>query len=164
MRILAIAAISLALLSGCARNSEAADREKVMTAIQDTEEAQAAAFRRNDLDKVFAIYAEDSMLYLPGLPPAHGREAIRAVDEHAMKDPAFNVTIDEASRKWWVARSGDLATTTYTTIWTHTDAASGKPMTEQMMSQTTWVRQPDQSWKNVMDINAVYPASATPAG
>lgn len=164
MRIFAFAGTSLLLMmSGCANKSETADREKVMAAIQNAEEAQAAAYKRNDLDAAFAVYTEDSLLYLPGTPPAHGRQAIRAVDKHAMADPALKLSIDETSRKWWIAKSGDLATTTYTTTWTHTDAASGKPVTEPLVSQTTWAKQADGSWKNVMDINGVYPASAMPA-
>ena len=154
---LVVAAALLALLGACTRKAETADRDKVMGAIQKIEEAQAAALARNDLDGAVAVFAENTTLYLPGMPPASGREAIKALHERVLKDPALNVAIDEASRKWWVSASGDLATTTYTTAWTHTDASSGKPMTEQLVSQTTWAKQADGSWRNVSDINAVYP-------
>jgi ketosteroid isomerase-like protein len=163
MRIFAVVATSLALLGGCAQKPATTDREKVMAAIQNAEEAEADAYRRNDLDAAFTVFTEDSILYLPGNPPAHGRAAIRAVDERAMADPALKIALNEASRKWWIAKSGELATTTYTTTWTHTDAVSGKPVTEPLVSQTTWAKQADGSWKNVMDINGVYPASAMPA-
>lgn len=146
-------------LAGCAEKTQAVDRQKVMAAIQQAEQAQEAALVRNDLEAAVQIFTEDSVLYVPGMPPAHGKAAIKASNAKALADPAFNGTIDEASRKWWVARSGDLATTTYTTTWTHTDAASGKPVTEPLTSQTTWARQSDGSWKNVMDINGVYPTT-----
>ena len=55
------------------------------------------------------------------------------------------------------------ATTTYSYAWTHTDASSGKAVTDQAVSQTTWVRQADDSWKNVADLNAVYPDPAAPS-
>jgi ketosteroid isomerase-like protein len=110
------------------------------------------------------VFAEDSTLYAPGMPPAHGRQAIKAANERALKDPALNAMIDEGSRKWFVAASGDLATTTYRYAWTHTDANSGRPVTEQVSSQTTWIKQADGSWKNVWDLNAVYPARGFSAG
>jgi ketosteroid isomerase-like protein len=161
--LLALLATSLVMLEGCGRRTETLDREKVMAAIQRAEEAQSAAYRRNDLNAAFASYTDDSTLYAPGSPPAHGRAAIRALNERAMMDPALKVVIDEASRRWWLAKSGDLATTTYNTLWTHTDAASGKPVTERVISQTTWLKQSDGSWKNVMDINGAYPAPTAPA-
>jgi ketosteroid isomerase-like protein len=160
-KLLLLIAVSPVALGGCAQKAETVDPKGVMVAIQDAEEAQAAAYRRNDLDAAFAVFTEDSLLYLPGTPPAHGRKAIRAVNERAMADPALKITIDEASRKWWIAKSGDLATTTYNTAWTHT--VSGKPVTERLVSQTTWSRQSDGSWKNVMDINGVYSAPTAPA-
>lgn len=157
---LVIGAASLALLGACTKKAESVDREKVIATIQNTEEAQAAADGRNDLDGAMAVFAEDATLYLPGFPPAHGRAAIKTLHRHALNDPVFNVILDEGSRKWWIAKSGDLATTTYTMMWTHTDEVSGKPVTERLTSQTTWARQADGSWKNVMDINGVYPAPA----
>jgi uncharacterized protein (TIGR02246 family) len=155
---IAIAAALAALLGACAQQVEIADREKVISAIQKTEEAQAAALGRKDLDGAVTVFAEDATHYVPGMPPANGRKAIKALNERSLKDPASNVAINEASRKWWVSASGDLATTTYNTLWTHTDAASGKPVTEPLVSQTTWAKQRDGSWKNVSDLNAVYPA------
>lgn len=153
----------LAILSGCTREADVADPEDVIAAIGRTEAAQAAALGRKDLDEAVAVFAEDATLYMQGLPPAIGRAAIKAANERVLQDPALNVAIDAGSRKWWVAASGDLATTTYTSAWTHTDPGSGKPVTERLVSQTTWKRQPDGAWKNVADINAVYPAPAAGA-
>lgn len=55
--------------------------------------------------------------------------------------------------------SGDLATKIYTSAWTHTDGTRGIVLAERLVSQTTWVRQADGSWKNVSDLNAVYPVA-----
>lgn len=156
---LVIAAASLALLGACTQKPENTDPEKVVAAINKAEEAQAAALGRKDFDGAVAVFAEDATLYMQGMPPAVGRDAIKAVNERVLKDPALNVVIDETSRKWWVSASGDLATTTYTSAWTHTDASSGNSVTERLVSQTTWERQADGTWKNVSDINAVYPAA-----
>jgi ketosteroid isomerase-like protein len=130
-----IGGASLALLGACAQKMETADREKVIKAIQKAEEAQAAALGRRDLEAAVTVFAEDGTLYTPGLPPAIGRQAIKATNERVLKDPAFNVAIDEASRKWWVSSSGDLATTSYTyTVysnrcgeWQAGDRAVGQP-------------------------------------
>ena len=148
---------ALAMLGACARTAEPVDPNEAIAAIQQAEEAQAAALGRNDLDAAVTIFAEDAVLYMQGIPPAVGREAIKAVNRNVLEDPALNVAIDEGSRKWWVSASGDLATTSYTSAWTHTDTSSGKPVTQQLVSQTTWTRQTDGSWKNVLDINSVYP-------
>ena len=155
---LAPAAASLTLIAGCAQKSEVADPAKVIAAIRGAEQAQAAALGRKDLDRAVAVFADDATLYVQGMPPAVGRAAIKAANERALKDPALNVVPDEASRKWWVAASGDLATTTYTSAWTHTAPSGGMPVTERLISQTTWRRQSGGRWKNVSDINAVYPA------
>lgn len=156
-RWLAIAAGAAVLVAACTPNTETADRQQVIGAIQKAEQAQEAALARNDLDGAVTGFASDATLYVPGMPPAHGREAIKAANERALIDPAMNVKIDEGSRKWWVSATGDLATTSYTSAWTHTEASNGKPVTEKLVSQTTWARQPGGSWKNVMDINAVFP-------
>jgi ketosteroid isomerase-like protein len=157
--LILIAASPVALL-GCAQKAETVDPKMVMVAIQQAEEAQGAALARHDLEGALKIVTEESTLYVPGMPPAHGREAIKKNNARALADPAFTGIIDERSRKWWIAKSGDLATTTYTTTWTHTNAATGKPVTEPLVSQTTWAKQSDGSWKNVIDINGVYPTSA----
>jgi ketosteroid isomerase-like protein len=164
MRISIVSAISLTFLSGCTQKPQAVDPQTVIDAIRGAEASQAAALGRKDLEGAYAVFTEDSRLYMTGMPPAIGREAIKAVNERALKDPAFNAKIDEASRKWWISKSGDLATTTYTTVWTHTDATSGKPVTEPLTSQTTWAKQTDGAWKNVMDIDAVFEVPTATSG
>jgi ketosteroid isomerase-like protein len=159
-RSISLTATSLVLLGACTQKLEPADRDEAIAAITKAEVTQAAALDRKDLDGAVAVFAEDAMLYMQDMPPAMGREAIKAVNERVLNDPALNVVPDEASRKWWISASGDLATTIYTSAWTHSDASSGKPVTERLVSQTTWVRQADGRWKNVSDINAVYPAPA----
>ena len=156
-RLRAIAAGAVVLVAACKPNTEPTDQKKVIGAIQQAEQAQEAALAKNDLDGVVTVFASDATLYVPGMPPANGREAIKAVNERALADPAMNVKIDEGSRKWWVSAGGDLATTSYTSAWTHTEASTGRPVTEKLVSQTTWARQSDETWKNVLDINAVYP-------
>lgn len=159
-----LAAISLALLGACTEKRAHVGRDEVIAAIAKAEAAQAAALGRKDLDGAVAVFARNATLYIPSTAPAVGREAIKAVNERALQDPALNVAIDESSRRWWISASGDLATTTYSSAWTHSDASSGRPVTERLVSQTTWKRKSDGTWKNVSDINAVYPAAAEGVG
>lgn len=149
----------LALLAGCTGKPHAADPQQVMAAIQREEEAQSAALVSKDFDAAMNMFAPDATLYTPGLAPAVGRDAIKVVMERVLQDPALTVSIDESSRKVWVAASGDLATTTYRSVWTHTDARSGKVITEPLVSQTTWQKQADGRWKSVSDMSAIIPAA-----
>lgn len=156
-KLLGVTAAWMAWLNGCTHQPEAVDRGKVIGAIQKEEEAQETALGSKDLDAAVAVFAQDATLYVPGMPPAVGREAIKLLNERSLQDPALNAVIDEGSRKWWVAESGELATTTYRYSWTHTDRSSGKPITDQVVSQTTWKRVAGGAWKNVSDINSIYP-------
>lgn len=148
---------ALALLAACAGKPHAADPQQVKAAIRREEAAQSAALVRKDFDAAMNMFAPDATLYTPGLAPAVGREAIKAVMEEALKDPALTVSIDESSRKVWVAASGDLATTTYRSTWTHTDAQTGQVITQPLVSQTTWEKQADGRWKSVSDMSTVIP-------
>ena len=47
--------------------------------------------------------------------------------------------------------------------WAHTDAVSGNPVKKPLVSLTNWVKSSNGSWKNLMDINWVYPASTAVA-
>jgi uncharacterized protein (TIGR02246 family) len=160
-RLRSIMAGALVALGACTQATKTADPAKVISAIQKVEEEQNAALAQNDLDRAVTIFTEDSTVYFTGQPPMHGRAAIKAFNARALKDPALKVVIDEANRKTWVAASGELATTAYRYAWTHTDAATGRPVTEQVASQTTWEKQADGTWKNVMDINVVYAEPVT---
>lgn len=59
-----------------------------------------AALARPDLDEAVKVFAEDSVLYVPGMPPAHARGAIKARNARPLADPASSGIIDEPSRKW----------------------------------------------------------------
>lgn len=154
------------LLAACGQKPAAVDSETVLAAIHQAENAQIEALGKGDLAGATAVYGEGATIYVEGMPPATGADAIKANFERQFTDKAFKVAVTEGSNKSWVAASGDLAVTGFTGTWTRTDPASGKPVTGPILNQTVWQKQADGSWKNVSDVNMALPeaAAAAPAG
>lgn len=77
-RQLAIPAVCLGLLAGCARPAPpAVDTAADDAAIRAINPAWFAAHAAGDADAVAALYAEDAVVAAPGLQVARGRAAIR---------------------------------------------------------------------------------------
>jgi ketosteroid isomerase-like protein len=76
---LAFAALSVALLAGCAKQpaTPVVDTAADDAAIRAINPAWFQAHAAGDADAVAALYAEDASVAAPGLPPARGRAAIR---------------------------------------------------------------------------------------
>ena len=133
--------------------------DAVLAAIQQTEEHRQAALKAGNMAAGVAVYAPEAVFYEPGKPPVTG-DQIRAAFDRMGKDQAYNLAIDDASRSHWVAKSGDLAVTSYTGSWTHTKAED-VATTEPLLNQTVWALQQDGTWKIVSDVNTVIEAPAT---
>lgn len=154
------AAIPVVLVAACSQPAEtpAADADAVLAAIHEVENAQLEALNDGDIAGGAVVYGEGATLYVDGTSPATGAEAIQAHMEAMLSDPGFNVSMDEGSYKSWVAASGDLAVTSFTGQFSRTNAETGEVVTEPVVNQTVWQKQGDGSWKNVHDVNMVYPA------
>mgnify|MGYP000386248845 CR=1 FL=1 len=158
-------AIPVMLIAACSQPDEApaADPDAVLAAIHEVENGQLEALNANDLAGGVAVYGEGATLYVDGMAPAVGAEAIQAHMAAMFSDPGFNVEMDENSYKSWVAASGDLAVTSFTGLFSRTNEESGDVVTEPVVNQTVWQKQADGSWKNVHDVNMVYVAEAAEA-
>ena len=78
LRSVAIVAASLVALAGCAKTAPpAADAAADEAAIRAINPAWFKAYNAGDVDGVTALYSEDAVLNIPGVPAARGRAAIR---------------------------------------------------------------------------------------
>jgi ketosteroid isomerase-like protein len=86
-----------------------------------------------------------------GAPAMAGKEAIRRYVAGAFAIPDFSISW--ATDRVWVAKSGDVAYATGTTRISMT-GADGKPVVENDKAVTVWRKEPDGSWKCVVDIGS----------
>ena len=116
--------------------------------VQKLDEDWARAAQTKQVPAWVAFYADDAVVLPPGEGPATTKEAIsRAIARlFALRD----LTLNWAPSKVEVARSGDLAYVRGT----YQDAfrtAKGKRVEEHGKYVEIWRRQPDGSWKCIVD-------------
>jgi len=122
----------------------------------DREWAQVAASSRN-ADSVAAYWTVDARVVLPGQGILNGRAAIREMVAGTMKIPGFRVSWSPDSAV--VSRSGDLAYTYGTNVFTAPDAA-GKLVTTRGRYLTIWRKDDEGRWRCVQDYSTPGPAGA----
>jgi uncharacterized protein (TIGR02246 family) len=161
MSCLALAPLApLAFLAAC---GPSADADDVTETLRLTEAAHHDAIAAKDVDGVMKLYRDDAVVVVPNTEPASGGTAIRAYFEGMVKDP--NLTIEATPGQTWTASAGDLAVTTYTATFTHTDPETGQRRKVSMNNQTVWTKDTGSSWKIVSDYNVLLPdAGDTVAG
>ena len=153
-------AFSLIACSSQPADTHAAD----VKAIQDIETQWNQDYAARDTSKILAHYADDAVLMTPGMPSAHGMTDVSAAIKQMVADPALALKFQ--SSKIEVAKSGDIGYTQgiYTMI-------AIDPVTKQIVHDhgsyvTTYRKQPDGTWKAVVDIatSEVPPPMAPTAG
>jgi uncharacterized protein (TIGR02246 family) len=156
----AISAMALTI-SACNQTPDTHDAD--VKAVQDNEAQWNQDWAAKDQDKIMAHYADDAILIVSGSPSTSGKEAIRAALKQMVADPAVSLKFQPT--KVEVAKSGDVAYTQGTYTLTLTD-----PQTKQLVNDhgsyvTTYRKQPDGSWKAVVDIatSEVPPPAPPPA-
>ena len=127
------------------------NREADAKTIRDTEDGWNKEMEAKDLDKCVGHYADDATLMAPGMPAAHGKEAIKKMLTEMLKDPALSLKF-QASRIE-VAKSGDVGFSQGTYAMTMTDPASKKVLHDKGSYVTGYMKQPDGSWRAVSDIS-----------
>ena len=121
--------------------------------------ADAAAIRATDADWVktvtakdpgafTAFYAEDAVMLPPGGQMASGKEAITKTWTALSSQPGFALTF--APTKVEVSKSGELAYEVGDYELTVNDKR-GKPQTAKGKYVVVWGKQPDGSWKALVD-------------
>ena len=140
-------------LAGCAQpapapstppDTRAADEAALRNRIKDW----SAAAQAKDAAKFVSVYADDAVVMMAGAPDIRGITAIREGIPAMMQDPAFALSFEADEVE--VARSGDLAYETGSYSMTMT-GADKKPATETGHYVVVWRKDPDGTWKVVVD-------------
>lgn len=138
--------------TGCSQSQATAtdSHEADAKAIRDTEDTWNKDFEAKDAARLLAHYSDDATLMGPGMPAAHGTEAIRKVLGEMVSDAALSLKFHAARVE--VARSGDIGCTEGTYTMTMTNPVTKKPMTDKGSYVTVYKKQADGAWKAFSDI------------
>jgi len=137
----------IVLLCGCHHQSvdTKAEGEKLMQLSREWSSSVAT----DSLEKTLSYWADDAVVMSPGDMPIKGKAAIRQMVLGTKKIPGFKISWQPLSVS--VAKDGDIAYMIEQNQITIADPA-GRPLTEFNKSVTIWRREPDGSWKNVVDM------------
>lgn len=133
---------------GCGAQQKA-DLSSEESAIRRTDAAWLAAASAHDLDRVLPFWADDATILAPGSPAIVGKDAIRKYVSTSFATPGFSITWK--TEKVEVSQSGELAYSSGTDD-ISLNTPDGKSVTQENKSVAIWKKQPDGSWKCVMDV------------
>jgi uncharacterized protein (TIGR02246 family) len=149
----------LSLSASIALTSCGGGQQSQQTAPPDTRAADESAIRALDADWVKAVtqkdvqrvasyYTDGSSLFAPSAPLATGKDAIQKAWGDMLASPGFALTFSPT--KIEVSRAGDLAYE-FGEYQLTTNDKKGKPQTVKAKYITVWGKQPDGSWKALVD-------------
>jgi uncharacterized protein (TIGR02246 family) len=158
-RLVRIALVLLIPAIGCGghRHANLAAEE---TAIRTADANWLAATTSRDVERTVPFWSDDATILAPGSAPITGRAAIRQYVSAAFATPGFAITWKTA--KIEVSQSGDIAYSTGTD-WITSPGPDGKPVTEENNSVAIWKKEPDRSWKCILDVMTPAAAPDSPA-
>jgi uncharacterized protein (TIGR02246 family) len=142
--------VLLGALAGCAgMATPAADPVRAEAAIRAADARWLAAARAHDLERSVSYWSDDAVLLVNGSAAIVGKDAIRRYVTGAFAIPDFSISWTMGHVV--VAKSGDLAYATGTNRISMT-TPQGKPVVERNNAVEVWKKEPDGSWKCVVDI------------
>jgi uncharacterized protein (TIGR02246 family) len=162
----AIATIGLVVLAGCAKTTPPADTAADETAIRAINPAWFAAHKAGDADGLVALYADDAVLSIPGVPPVRGRAAIREALAKDIADMAAAGLTNNAGASPEFGVSGDLGWEWSTFTVTDKSGATvdaGKYVTVYGRRDGKWLIIRD-IWNSDAPVAAPAPNASAPAG
>ena len=122
-------------------------REAAVESLMQTDRDFCTLARERGVPEAFRVFAAEDALLLPlGENPVRGRSAIFATMSEGPK-----YELEWAPEAADVARSGDLGYTWGKSVFRR-PGDDGKPVVRHGKYLTVWKRQPDGTWKYVMDI------------
>jgi len=138
-----VVAMSVVAGEGC--QGKAALSEADVTAIRDVGATYAKLMNARDFKGVAALYAEDAVIFPPGLAPLEGRAAIQAFLENDTPLSDFRVLLVEADGRQDLAYAREKVT-----FVAHADGAP--PMLGESKVLSIWRKRADGSWEVLRDI------------
>jgi ketosteroid isomerase-like protein len=145
----------LLLVDGCASGTSSdSDRASLLRTDQ---EWAAVASEGKDIDKIVSYWADDATVFPADAPVVKGKAAIRQFVEDSLRIPGFSITWrpDQVV----VSPSGDFGYTTGENQIT-VPSSDGGVMTIRGRGVAVWRKEPDGTWKCVIDIWNSGPKSA----
>ena len=149
--------LALATAAGCGAQHKV-NLPGEEAAIRRTDADWLAAASAHNLERILPFWADDATILVPGTPAVVGREAIRKYVSGAFATPGFSITWK--TEKVEVSQSGDLAYSSGTDR-ISLNTPDGKSVTEENRGVAIWKKQPDGSWKCVLDVMSPAPARGT---
>ena len=137
--------LSFLIIYGCNRVDTKTEGEKLMQISRDWSKSAST----DSIEKTLSYWADDAIVMQPGQPPLKGKDAIRSMVEGASKIPGFKISWEPLSVS--ISKGGDMAYLVEQNQITANDS-TGKPVTEFNKAITIWRKEPDGSWKDVVDI------------
>ncbi len=151
-----VATMLVFALSGCA--PPAVDTAAEEAAIRDMSIEWMNAANATDVERMLGSYTDDTSLYPPNLAIVTGKEAIRTYYSQVLESPGFVASLEITNVG--ISSAGDLAYSTGTSEETINDP-DGNPVTERGKWVSILKKQPDGTWKSVLDIwNSDQPAAS----
>jgi uncharacterized protein (TIGR02246 family) len=147
-----IVCLTLAVLAVGCSNAPAPPPDTRVADVQAAKDLEAAAIKNanaKDVEKWAGFFAEDASGLFPGAGILNGRAAIKAAIASLCADPNFSLSLQ--STRAMASKGGDMAYLQGTYIMTMTDPKTKKPMMDKGKYLTVFTKQPDGSWKAIVD-------------
>ena len=142
-----VATLLVLAANGCAPQVDIdAERAAVLEAFIEAKQAVAA----KDMESFVSIFADGASRFPPNAPRVTGNDAIREFVSEWFAAPGLAFSFPEPGSAE-VSSAGDLGYTTGSYEVTVNDA-KGNPVTSRGKVVVVWKKQPDGSWKAVLDI------------
>lgn len=141
--------VGLLLVSACAPAEVTVDLNAEAETLMALSREWSDIAGSGDTEATLTFWAEDAVMMPPGSPPLRGKAAIRGFVEAGAQVPGFSVRWEPLEAH--VAASGDMAYLIERNQITMPDS-TGTLITESNKTVTVWRKEPDGTWKNVVDM------------
>ena len=141
--------LTLALVFSSCTQRETIDIQKEKDTLMKLSSDWSDLVKSRDVDTIMYGWADDAVMMAPGFPPLKGKEAIREYVEEAFQIPGF--TIRWEPLEVYVSENADMAYMIERNEVIVNDSL-GNPIASYNKTVTVWRKQPDGSWKNVIDM------------